>query len=386
MMATFTSSAGVSFLFWVIAARLYSPEEIGVSTALISSMTLLVVLSRLGLDQSLIRFFPERGSDGVVGTCTVVTTILSAFLALVFVLISGSLIPELRLATGEGVLFISFLLLASITNILGTTFLALRKAELYLYQSIFLDSRLLFLVPLLQFGAIGVFSSVGISFVLGASFSLYTLFKSHARLFYVDWHFLRESLRFSVGNYMIGLLMASPAYLLPLVVLSQLGPADTGSYYIAYAIASMILIVPTAFSTSLYVEGSHGAVLLTNARRTLRAVFLLLIPLVVVLCTFGDDLLRLFGDQYIGAFHLLQLMAISYLFFSILSIYYSIKRVQKDIRTLVSLSLLSFVLIIGLSFLFMRPFGIVGIGYAWLVSYGSTASVIGVLAKLEKWI
>ncbi len=385
MMLTSISSAGVSFLFWVLAARLYSVEEIGVATAMISAVTLLVVLSRLGFDQSLIRYLPEKGPSRVVGTCLIVTTLLSLLLAVLFVLSAGSLSRELRLGEEDAVIFISCLLLASITHILGTHFLAFKKAELYFCQSLVLDSRILFLIPLVQFGAMGVFSSVGVSFMLAATFSFFVILRNNVRLTDMNWQFVRESIRYSIGNYAIGLLMASPIYVLPLMILSQLGPTDAASYYIAFAVASLLFIVPTAFSTSLFIEGSHGATLKTSTLKTVKTMFILLLPLVFVLCVFGRDLLLLIGREYGEAFGLLQLMAISSLFFSILSIFFSVKRVQKDIGILIFLSLISFSLMIGLSFLLIPRFGVVGVGYSWLVSYGTCAGFIGLAVVVEGW-
>ena len=45
------------FFFWMIAARLYSVEDVGLATALISSLGLVILFSRFGFDFSLIRFF-----------------------------------------------------------------------------------------------------------------------------------------------------------------------------------------------------------------------------------------------------------------------------------------------------------------------------------------
>ena len=59
IMLTSISSSGFGFVFWMLAAKLYPKEDAGIATALISSMTLLVLLLRFGLDQSIIRFFPE---------------------------------------------------------------------------------------------------------------------------------------------------------------------------------------------------------------------------------------------------------------------------------------------------------------------------------------
>lgn len=60
IMLSSITNAGFGFFFWMIAARLYSAEDVGIATALWSSLTLILLLSRLGFDFSLIRFFPER--------------------------------------------------------------------------------------------------------------------------------------------------------------------------------------------------------------------------------------------------------------------------------------------------------------------------------------
>jgi len=60
IMLTNISTAGFGFAFWMLAAKLYPKEEVGVATVLISSIALLVNLSRLGLDFSIIRFFQKE--------------------------------------------------------------------------------------------------------------------------------------------------------------------------------------------------------------------------------------------------------------------------------------------------------------------------------------
>ena len=52
MMAVF------GFFFWIINARLYSAEQVGIGTTLISIMTLISSFSLLGLGNSLIKYLP----------------------------------------------------------------------------------------------------------------------------------------------------------------------------------------------------------------------------------------------------------------------------------------------------------------------------------------
>jgi len=60
--------------------------------------------------------------------------------------------------------------------------------------------------------------------------------------------------------------------------------------------------------------------------------------------------------------------------------------VQKDIKGLIFLSVLNFVLLIGLSYVFMLEFGILGVGYAWIVGYGLSSLVVGMMVRKEEGV
>jgi Na+-driven multidrug efflux pump len=53
---------------------------------------------------------------------------------------------------------------------------------------------------------------------------------------------------------------------------------------------------------------------------------------------------------------------------------------------LVVLSGLIFALLIGLSYLFMLHVGLVGVGYAWIASYGIGAVIVGLMVRREGWV
>lgn len=385
IMLTSISSAGFGFVFWMVAARLYPKEDVGVATGLISSMALLVLLSRFGLDQSIIRFFPERDKSGVFSTSAVITTFFAVLFGMIFIVGIDIWSPQLDIVKKYAFLYLIFLVASSITNLTGVSFVALRKAEYYFFQSLLVGSRVIFLFPLVFIGALGIFSSVGISFILAFIFSAFLLFKFGIKPTRIDREFLNYSIYFSAGNYIAGLLITAPNQILPIMVLNVLGAEETAQYYIAFAIASLLFMIPGAFSTSLFVEGSYGETLKKNTLKSLFAIFSLLIPAVIAIYIFGGFLLALIGKNYVEGFDLLRIMALSSFFVAICQIYFSIKKVQKDIKDLIFLSSLIFVLLIGLSYVFMLKFGIIGVGYAWIASYGLGSLIIGVLVK-KKWI
>jgi O-antigen/teichoic acid export membrane protein len=390
IMLTSITSAEFGFVFWIIAAKLYLPEDVGIATALISSMALLVLLTRFGLDQSIIRFFPEKDKSGIFSTSALITSFFAILFGMVFILGIDLFSPELHLLKlpRNALLFLVFLTASSIAAITGISFVALRKAEFYFLQSLVVGFRVIFIIPLVFLGAIGIFGAVGISFILAIVASLFILIKSGIRpVFKVDRSFLNDAFHFSAGNYLANLFIAAPNSILPIMVLNLIGAEQTAYYYIAFAIASLLFMVPGAVSTSLFVEGSHGEALKRTTIKALRAIFSLLIPGVIFLFFAGGWLLGLIGADYSAhGFELLQIMVLASVFLAVTFIYYSIKRIQRDVKGLVLLSGVIFILLLGLGYIFMLMFGIVGVGYAWVASYGIGAGLVGIEVKREGWV
>lgn len=385
-MLTSISTSGFGFIFWMLAAKLYSKEDVGVATVLISSMALLVLLSRFGLDQSIIRFFPEGDKSKIFSTSVIITTLFAILFGIIFIAGTDIWSPELSIIKKYVFLYIIFLAASSVINLTGTSFIALRKAKYYFIQSLLVGSRVIYLFPLVFFGALGIFSSVGISFILALIFSTFLLFRLRVKPSRIDKEFLKNSFHFSTGNYIAGLFMTTPNMILPIMVLNVLGAGETAHYYIASAIASLLFMIPVAFSTSLFVEGSHGEALKKNTLKSLFAIFSLLIPAVIVLFLFGGFLLEFIGESYVKGLDLLRMLALSSFFIAVCQIYFSIKRVQEDVKGLVLLSGLTFVLVLGLSYPFMLEFGILGVGYAWMFSYGLSSLVVGMMVWREMWV
>ena len=77
LMLSSTVGAGTGFIFWIIAARLYSTEDVGLSSAIVSVMRLLMLLSFVGLNIGFIRYLPEKENkkDFVNTSLTIVGTL-----------------------------------------------------------------------------------------------------------------------------------------------------------------------------------------------------------------------------------------------------------------------------------------------------------------------
>lgn len=387
---TSISGAGFGFIFWMIAAKLSSAEDVGIATALISSMTLLILISKLGLDFSIIRFCPTRDKSRIFSTSIIVTTVFSLVFGVVFIAGVDIFSPELYLLKSpQNIAFFLVSLAAnSIAQLTANSFIAIRKAGCQFIQSIVVGSRVIFLFPFVTFGAMGIFNAIGISAVLAVAVTLFLLMKSGVRpVPVIDRSFLNESLNFSAGNYLYSLFMAGPNMIMPIMVLNMLGAEQAAYFYIAFAIASLLFTVPIAISMSLFVEGSYGEALKKSVIKSLSAIFIVLVPVAGALYIGGEWVLGITGKDYaIGGLEVLRMMVISSLFMGVNQVYFAIKRIQKDIYGSVVLSGVICLLLLGLGYLFMTMFGIIGVGYAWIVGNAIGSTFVCVMVWRERWI
>ncbi len=387
IMLTSVLIAVSGFIFWLIAARLFSEADIGTATAIISSMGMIIVLSRVGLDVSLIKFFPMSDKSEIFSTSTLFTTAFATILGIVFVGGVNAWVPDLIILQNEvgySIVYILFLVANSLSSMCGISLIAIRGGASRFIQSIVLSSRILLIFPLISFGAFGLFSAVGISFLLAALIALMILYKNGiVPRFTINRSFLKNSFSFSAGNYFSGMLMTAPTQILPLLVFNILGPEQNAYFYITYTVFSSLLIIPNAISTSLFVEGSHGENLKKNIIRALAMTFFLLGPSAILILVFGETILGFFGTGYTEGIELLQLLIVSSFFVSIVLIYLSIMRVLNEVRAIATLSGVLFAFMMLLSYVLMLHSGLIGIGYAWLITYGVGAAIA--LLSYHKW-
>lgn len=380
LMLSSISTAGFGFIFWFLAAKFYSASDVGIATGIMSSMTLIVNLSRFGLDYSIIRFFPTHDKCKVFSTSTVISTLIALIFGLIFISGINSFSPELSFLRSPLYTLFYFISLTSSSVIFmaGIFFVAIREAEFQLYLNLIVGSRVLFVILFISLGAIGIFYAVGASFFIAFLISLVLILKSGTDLkLKIDRKFLTDSFNFSAGNFLTGLFMTVPNTLLPIMILNMHLVEQAAYYYIVFGIVSLLFMIPESISTSLFVEGSNGQSLKKTVIQSLVIIFLLLTPIALFFYLCGSLILGFIGQDYVaGGLGVFTLMIFASFFVVVNNIYFAIKRIQKDTKEITLLSGIIFVLLIGLAYLLIPVLGIEGIGYAWIISYGIGALII----------
>jgi O-antigen/teichoic acid export membrane protein len=382
-------NALVGFAFWLIAARFYSPVDVGLASAAISGASLLAMLANFGLGYGLIRFLPHssKNANSLLNSCFSLGSLTSIIIALIFLGGLGFWSPALLFITHNPIYLTAFLLfvLASTLSILTwETFIAQRRVGFVLAGGLIFNLLRLPLVILLAafFPSFGIFTSVGIALgvtlLIGIFFFLPQAQPGYRPFFAVNRKVVNEMLHFSFANYLSVLFWAAPGLVLPIIVVNLLGADLNAYFYIAWAIGGVLSVIPGAASISLFAEGSYEQERLgISVWRSLKMILLLLVPAVMLVLAFADRLLLFFGTAYAeNATTLVRILAVSSLPLAINTVYLAIKRVEKKLKVIVSLTAFVAVVTLGLTYFLLPHMGINGAGIAWLISQAVIALVI----------
>ena len=159
------------FFFWIINARLFTPEQVGIATTLISVMTLISSFSLLGLGNGLIRYLPtsERKNKKINTAFTFVglTSIVITIIYLLFIKIISPSLLFVRENVFFSLLFIIFIAFTSLANLSENIFIAYRSSlYVLLKNTIFSIIKIVLPIFLISLGAYGIFASVGIAMAI----------------------------------------------------------------------------------------------------------------------------------------------------------------------------------------------------------------------------
>ena len=307
IMASTAAMGAFGFLFWLVAARLFTSGQIGVATTLISATILISYLGQFGFDATFVRYLPTSGDrNAEINTGITLVSGGSLLLALAYILVVPTFVPALRFvrssplyATG----FIVFTALGSINLVTDAVFIAYRAAKYNfivdgLIQGV---SKVALPVMLVGLGAFGIFTASTGAALVAVVASIVLLirhfeYRPHLR---VSRNVIRHVLSFSALNYVASLLNVMPVLFIPAIVINARGASEAGYYYVAFQMANLLFAGSFAISASLFSEGSYeDGDLRRLAWRAAKYLGLLAVPAVALLSLGGHWLLLAFGREY----------------------------------------------------------------------------------------
>ncbi len=395
-------TSGLGMLYWILAARNYDAEVIGLNSALISTMIFLASLSQLNLANTLIRFIPNSGKS--VGRFILFAYLVSVLVALVagsiFILGSAWWSPTLyayfQSNPGLAVWFVAATMGWCIFALQDSAMTGLRQATwVPLENLVFAAGKIGLLVA---FAGVmthtGLFASWSVSvFALLLPVNL-LIFKrlvpQHRQSSEMQPRRIvpGEVARYVVGDYVASFFWTATTDLLPLLVVEMVGTEANAYFYLAWTIAYSLYLVSRNMGLSLISEAAADEnrlfeysyrILVQNGRLILLALFILLPG--------APFILRLFGQSYAAAGSgLLQLLCLSALPNIVTALYVSVLRVQKRMKALLLLLAALCLVVVSISVVLLPLVGIIGVGIAWLVGQTAVAGFLLLTELRPVWL
>ncbi len=384
-----TSVLGV--VFWILAARLWSPEELGIGAALISMIGSLAYFAQLNFGNVLNRFLP--GSSVLAGSRLITIVYGISFLAALIA--SGVFLAVVREVAAPLGFLVERLSYAAwfFLGVVATTIFALQDSALAgLRQSIW--------VPIENVGyavakivLLFVFAGmVADGFGLFVAWTLPLIAAIAAVNALIFFHILPRRAqngsappafgllliaRFFGWDYVGTLAMMAALGITPILVVDIAGPAANASFHIAWTIAYSLYLIGRSMSVALLAEGSAD-----NGRLSALAAeaFLLAsIPVaaaVVLVVAFAPAIMGFFGPTYAAdGTGVLRVLALSTVPWTFVTIALAVARAENRTGVVAVAQAATMALVLGLGMFLLPGMGALGMAFAWLIAQFALALV-----------
>jgi O-antigen/teichoic acid export membrane protein len=415
LMASTVSTAGLGYIYWIVAAHIFAKQELGVSSAVVSMCMTISLLTYLGPAAMLVEQLPgsEQSSEWTatlyrVCTTTAVVTGLTTAVITPAILISRN---YRAFYTGPESIVIVVLLAGATTllSLLGAGFVAARRAgRLLVMQTLVSVTKLLLLFPLAHAGAVGLLETWVLSAALGVIAGIVWLVPTMGlgrQVRYLPRRRTglarrpepnsrrraqhrrgrrrpdRDYWRRLAGQHLTGVGGMLTPLLLPVLVVMRLGDTSNADFYTTWMMGSVFFMVSPSVSTAIFAEGVRAnSDLRREVSKALTMSALLIVPAILVMLAFGKFFLQFFGASYSAGYGLLIILAISAIPDAVSNVAVAVWKVTRQLGYSAALNLGILVAALAGAWVLMPRFGINGAGIAW-----GGAQLLGAIASLPAY-
>jgi O-antigen/teichoic acid export membrane protein len=312
VVATTIATSALGFAYWWLAARRFSPHEVGLAATAVSAMTLLALIGMLGLGTILISEVHGRAERALAYVTTGMLLSLGAGIFIGALAVFGGTFVSEDLAT-FGRDTVGALLFPAGVGLSSAGFVAdqaliglLRSGTQFVRNGVFAAAKLaiLGLVAILPASGEGHIAIFG-TWVAGLIISLLVVgliaLRAEPRLsrYRPDMEILRHLGGRMVPHHTLNLAFQAPSLALTVIVTTVLGATAAGYFYVAFMISGFISIAGPALGIALFAVGARSPERLAHSMRlTLAVSFVVTAAGVLIVLIAARWLLGVFGANY----------------------------------------------------------------------------------------
>ncbi len=388
LVASTASTLVLGFVAWLVTARIFPPEIVGIASSVIAAMMLCVQIALLGVGSAIIVTLPQYpGRASTVLNSAVHLAMGTAVVAASgFLLLSSSLFSELTVV-GDDLSYTSLFIIMSIAGTLGLLFdqasVAVHRSDQVLVRGITSGVARLVLIASLPF-VIGSSSSevILLAWVIGSlgAVVLGVIHLARGSLQYrfrfdVDREVLERLLHVGLRHHVLTLADRAPGLLLPIVATEVLSPSFGAYWYSVWMMAFITFMIPTSIGMTLFAEAADEQESLSRGvGLSLRISLILGAAAAVVIALLAYPLLSILGHEYAShGVTPLRILVASVFPLTLIQVFYAICRATDRVREAILVGMISGIIGVGAAAVTGVAYGLIGMAFAWLTVQTITA-------------
>ncbi len=270
LVAAKVGTMGLGFVFWLVAARLFARDEVGIAAAVVSAMMACTQLALLGLGSSVIVEYPrhQRAPRVLLDSAQTIVTVVAVLASLGFLALAATML-DLGVVTssaGYALLFVAASVLGTLGVLFDQVFTAMRRGDQVLVRGacfglVTVVALVAIAVAAPDAGSEAIFLPWVVGGVAMCSLAVIQLrgnvpgYRPRAAL---DRDMSRGLMARGLPNWGLTLAERMPGYILPVVVVQLLSPSANAAWYAAWMMAWVVYFVPIQVGMGVFAEISHA--------------------------------------------------------------------------------------------------------------------------------
>jgi O-antigen/teichoic acid export membrane protein len=379
-------ASAFGLVFWIMAARLYTPEEVGLGAVLISTMVSLSAFAQLNLQNVLNRFVPIAGAGAgrLILLAYAAAASTAIVLSTIVVLAVAELVPRLGFLTSEPLMAVTFVAAVAVWTVFAlqdSALASLREAIWVPLENTGYAVAKIVMLALLTGAAgagIALFAAwvIPLVFIVGIInlliFGKLLPRRRHTAVVESKPHLdVRMIARYLGWDYVGGVALTAAMGIAPLLVLSISGAEANASYHLAWTVTYSLYLIGRAMGVSLLTEGAMAPARLPSL--TADTVIHTMLPLAgaaLLVALSAPFLMSLFGSSYArdGAL-VLSVLAISSIPWGLVTIFLAVARARGWMPWVAVVQVATLTLVLGIGGALLPVLGPLGMAVAWLTAH-----------------
>ena len=269
LIATKVATLGLGFLFWLVAARVFAPQQVGLAGGVVAAVLLCVQFALLGVGSAVIAMYPEHSATParLLDTALTTSVLAGAVVGLGFAALAGGAFAELRVVGSQPAyvaLFVVMTALGTAGVVLDQISTTLRRGDQALVRGVLNGILSLAAVAALALisgaGSMAIFACWVLGVAAASALGAVQLRATVARYSYrprMERSLIRHLVAVGLPNHALTLADRAPGLLLPVLVTELLSPTANAYWYTVWMMAWVVFIIPVQVGMTLFAEASH---------------------------------------------------------------------------------------------------------------------------------